>query len=597
MKKLRLLIPFFLLAVAVAQPPAPTLALRGQWWLQSSARVTAAGEAISSTSFQTASGNDDWMQVDVPTTVVAVQAKNGLLPDPFYGMNLRQYPGLTYPIGVNFSNLPMPPDSPYAISWWYRKEFTLPNVNEFAGKTVWLNLRGINYRANIFLNGKQIATSKDVAGAWRTYEFNVTSAVKPGANVLAVQVWAPTENSLAITFVDWNPAPPDKNMGLWREVYLTSSGPVALRHPAVLSKVDSSTSDAHDRAHLTVTALVKNSSDRSLKGTLQGRIENIEFAQNVELAPGESKDVVFAPAQYPQLNLNNPRLWWPAQMGTPNLHDLSLSFEVNGAISDAAQTKFGIREITSEVAEQSPDRFKRLFKVNGKKILIRGGGWTPDMMLRVTPERLADEFQYVRDLGLNTVRLEGKLETEEFFEMADQQGILVMAGWCCCDFWEHWGSWTDEDFSIAKASLRDQMYRMRSHPSMLAWLNGSDNPPPPDVEEMYLKIEGDLRWPNPVVSSATAKTSTVTGESGMKMTGPYEYVAPSYWTADPYLHTDEKPCNPGGCGGAYGFNTETSMGPAVPPIESVERMVPKDHLWTANGALDEYWNFHAGGGK
>jgi exo-1,4-beta-D-glucosaminidase len=592
MKILRLLLPFFAVAVAAAQPssqsaPSAVLPLREGWMLQSSAKVSAPGEAISGSSFQT----NDWMQADVPTTVVAAQVKSGLLPDPFFGMNIRQYPGLSYPIGFNFSNIPMPPDSPYAVSWWYRKEFTLPNG--YAGQTVWLNFRGINYRANIFLNGKQIANSNEVAGAWRTYEFNVTSAVKQGINVLAVQVWAPTENSLAITFVDWNPAPPDKNMGLWRDVYLTTSGPVALRYPAVLSKVDS---PANTAAHLTVTALVKNASDHPVKGTLKGRIENLEFAQPVELASGESKDVVFSPAQYPQLNLSNPQLWWPAQMGTPNLYDLTLSFDLNDAsgavLSDVSHTKFGIREITSEVSEQAPDRQKRLFKVNGKNILIRGGGWTPDMMLRQTPERLADEFRYVRDMGLNTVRLEGKLETEEFFETADREGVLVMAGWCCCDFWEHWGSWKDEDFVIARDSLRDQMYRLRNHPSMLMWLNGSDNPPPPDVEEMYLKIESDLRWPNPIVSSATAKPTTLTGGSGVKMSGPYEYVAPSYWETDPHLHNDEKPCNAGGCGGAYGFNSETSMGPAIPPIESVERMVPKDHLWP----VDEYWNFHAGGG-
>ena len=465
MKVLRLLLPFFSLAVTTAQPglpPAATLALRDGWALQSSAKVTATGEAISGASFQT----KGWIQAKIPTTVVAAQVKSGLLPDPFYAMNLRQYPGVSYPIGANFSDLPMPPDSPYAVSWWYRKEFSLPHG--FAGKTVWLNFRGINYRANIFLNGKQIANSNDVAGAWRTYEFNVTSAVKPGTNVLAVQVWAPTENSLAITFVDWNPAPPDKDMGLWREVYLTASGPVALRHPAVLSKVDSPVGDAHaSAAHLTVTAQVKNASDHPVKGTLKGRIEDIEFAQSVELAAGESKDVVFPPDQYPQLNLANPRLWWPAQMGTPNLYDLHLSLDVDGKISDTSHTKFGIREITSEVAEEAPGRLKRLFKINGKNILIRGGGWTPDMMMRETPERLADEFRYVSDLGLNTVRLEGKLETEEFFEMADQQGVLVMAGWCCCDFWEHWGNWKDEDFEIAKASLRDQMYRLRSHPSLV----------------------------------------------------------------------------------------------------------------------------------
>ncbi len=399
MKIFRLLIPFFAFAVAAAQPslqstPALKFPLREGWTLQSSAKVSATGEAISAASFKA----DDWVQADVPTTVVAAQVKSGLLPDPFYGMNLRRYPGVSYPIGFNFSNIPMPPDSPYAVSWWYRKEFTLPNVNEYAGKTLWLNFRGINYRANIFLNGKQIANSQEVAGAWRTYEFNVTSAVRQGTNVVAAQVWAPTENSLAITFVDWNPAPPDKNMGLWREVYLTTSGPVALRYPAAFSRVDSPTGNA-SAAHLTVTALVKNASDQPVKGTLKGTIENIEFLQPVELAAGESKDVVFSPAQYPQLNLSNPRLWWPAQMGTPNLYDLALSFEVNGEISDSSRTKFGIREITSEVVEQAPDRFKRLFKINGKNILIRGGGWTPDMMLRQTPERLADEFRYVRDMG------------------------------------------------------------------------------------------------------------------------------------------------------------------------------------------------------
>jgi len=553
------------------------------WTLQSSVKVAETGEGISHSTFQP----KDWLKVTVPTTVVAAQLKNGLLPDPFYGMNLRQYPGVSYPIGFNFSNIPMPPDSPYAVSWWYRKEFVLPH--EYDGKTVWLNFLGINYRANIFLNGKQIASSNEVAGAWRTYEFNVTSAVKPGENVLAVQVYAPAENSLAITFVDWNPAPPDKNMGLFRDVYLTSSGPVALRYPAVLSKLDAPVKNS---AHLTVTALVKNGSDHPVKGMLKGRIEKVEFSQQIDLAAGESRDVVFSPEQYPQLSLSNPRLWWPAQMGAPNLYDLDLSFEIDGQVSDSSRAQFGIREITSEVFEHAPDRFKRLFKINGKNILIRGGGWTPDMMLREDSQRMADEFRYVRDMGLNTIRLEGKLENEEFLEMADRQGILVMAGWCCCDFWEHWGNWNDEDFGIAKNSLRDQIYRLRSHPSLVAWLNGSDNPPPPDVEEMYLQVENDLLWPNPVVSSATAKPSTVTGESGAKMSGPYEYVAPSYWMSDPYRRSPEQGCNPGGCGGAYGFNAETSMGPAVPTIESVRRMVPKDHLWP----VDDYWNFHAGGG-
>ena len=552
------------------------------WTLQTSAKVEAKGEVISTTQFSP----KGWHEVTVPTTVVAALVKDKTLPEPFSGMNLRNYPGMNYPVGANFSNIAMAPDSPYAVSWWYRKQFAVPAA--YKGKTIWLKFNGINYRANIWLNGKQIAKSDDVAGAWRTYEFNITGAAKPGAeNVLAVQAFSPTEHDLAITFVDWNPAPPDKNMGLWRDVYLTTSGPVALRYPTVVSKLNP---PANDMAQLTVTAQVKNGTDQSVKGKLKGSIENVIFEQDVELGPNETKDVTFTPDKYSQLVFSDARLWWPVQMGKPNLYPLTMQFEVGGALSDQSHTEFGIREITSEVNSVGG----RAFHINGKNILIRGGGWTPDMMLRETSQRLHDEFRYVEDMGLNTIRLEGKLETQEFFDLADRHGILIMAGWCCCDFWERWPKWKPEDFEIAKQSLRDQIYRLRMHPSLVMWLNGSDNPPPPDVEQMYLAIEKDLLWPNPTVSSATGKKTSVTGDSGMKMSGPYEYVAPNYWEVDtPEGQPGRRLCNPGGCGGGYGFNSETSMGPAVPPIESIKTMVGKDHLWP----IDDVWNFHAGGGE
>ena len=580
---------FFLLSLPLAQNTTPLgqnaegkLVLHDGWSLQTSAKVDAKGEVISTLQFSPRG----WHAVTVPTTVVAALVKGRALPDPFVGLNLRSFPGVDYPIGANFSNIAMAPGSPYAVSWWYRKQFVLPA--SYKGKTVWLKFDGINYRANIFLNGKQIANSDDVAGAWRTYEFNVTAGAKPGAeNVLAVQVYSPTENNLAVTFVDWNPAPPDKNMGLWRDVYLTTSGPVALRYPAVVSKLNP---PANDSAQLTVTAQLKNGTDEPVKGKLKGQIEAVAFEQDVELAPNEMKDVVFAPDKFQQLVFANPRLWWPAQMGKPNLYPLTMEFEVNSAVSDHSTTEFGIREITSDLNSVGG----RAFHINGKNILIRGGGWTTDLMMRENSRRLHDEFSYVRDMGLNTIRLEGKLETQEFFDLADRQGILVMAGWCCCDFWELWPRWQPADFEIAKQSLRDQIYRLRSHPSLVMWLNGSDNPPPPDVEQMYLDVEKELLWPNPVVSSASGKQTTVTGDSGVKMTGPYEYVAPSYWEVDtPQGQPDRKQCNPGGCGGAYGFNTETSMGPAVPPFESIRAMVGKDHMWP----IDDVWNYHAGGGQ
>jgi len=567
---------------SAANENAERLALRDHWNLQSSANVAAKGDVISTPSF----APQGWHEATVPTTVVAALVRDKTLPDPVFAMNLRQLPGVSYPVGANFSNIRMARDSPYAVSWWYRRQFAAPA--SYAGKIIWLNFEGINYRANVWLNGKQIANDNDVAGAWRTYEFNVTAAVKAGGeNVLAVQVFAPTEKDLAVTFVDWNPAPPDKNMGLWREVYLTASGRVALRYPSVVSKLNS---PANDSAQLTVTAQAKNDSDQAVKGKLRGEIEGVAFEQEVELGAHEIKDVTFTSQQFPQLVIAHPRLWWPAQMGEPHLYSLTMKFEVTGVVSDESRTQFGIREITSEINATG----RREFHVNGKNILIRGGGWSPDMMLRENSQRLRDEFRYVRDLGLNTIRLEGKLEPEEFFDLADREGILVMAGWCCCDFWEQWRHWKPEDFTIAQESLRDQIYRLRSHPSLVMWLNGSDHHPPPKVEEMYLEVEKRLLWPNPIVSSATGKATPVSGDSGVKMTGPYEYVAPSYWEEDtPRGPPHRKECNPGGCGGAYGFNTETSMGAAVPPLESIRAMVGKEHLWP----IDEVWNFHAGGGN
>ena len=297
--------------------------------------------------------------------------------------------------------------------------------------------------------------------------------------------------------------------------------------------------------------------------------------QPVELSGGESKVVKFTPEHFAKLRLAHPRLWWPYQMGTPNLYTARLSFKIGKQISDSASVTFGIREVTSELTEKG----HRLFKVNGRKVLIRGAAWAPDLLFRWSSPRLDADLAYVRDMGMNAIRLEGRLDRDEFFEKTDRLGILVMPGWTCCDAWERWKIWQDDQNRIAAASLRDQITRLRNHPSVFVWLNGSDNPPPADVERMYLDIEKELEWPNPVVSSASEHKTTVTGESGVKMTGPYEYVPPVYWLADTLA------------GGAYGYNTETSPGPAIPPRESLEKFIPQDHLWP----IDEVWNFHAGG--
>jgi exo-1,4-beta-D-glucosaminidase len=559
-----------LLAVSTCAWAGTVTHLRDDWRMQSACKVQAGGDEIAATGFAT----DGWLKSSVPSTVLAAQVAAGVLPDPNFGDNLRRIPGTSYPVGQNFANLPMPSDSPYACGWWFRKEFDAASAKERDGR-FWLHFGGINYRGEIWLNGKKIADGSEVAGAYRTYDFDVTEFMRPGKlNVLAVKTTAPTEKDLGINWVDWNPCPPDKEMGLWGAVDLVETGPVTVHSPMATTHFrDASLSSAE----LTVYADLHNATSGIVKGLVSGSAAGARFEQPVELGPHEDRAVVFSPEKFPALRVQNPKVWWPYQMGEPHLEHLTATFTVNGKTSDEQSAEFGIREVTSELTTNG----SRLFRVNGKPILIRGAGWSQDMLLRTNESRLRDQVRMVRDMNLNAIRLEGKLETEEFFRLTDERGILVMLGWCCCDHWEHWKEWTPEDLKIATASLRAQMLRLRQHASLLVWLNGSDNPPPPDVERAYLQVEAETHWPNPILSSATGTPTSVSGESGVKMTGPYDYVAPSYWYVASHF------------GGARGFNTETSPGPAISSLASRKKFLPDADAWppTPN------WSLHFGGGE
>jgi exo-1,4-beta-D-glucosaminidase len=568
--KLRKSILLLACAAATSLATAATITpLHDNWRLQSACVAKEEGAAISAADY----APHDWLSTSVPSTVLAAQVAGKIFPDPYFGMNLRNIPGTTYPIGHDFSNLPMPQDSPYRCGWWYRTEFTAPPAR--ADHRIWLHFGGINYRGEVWVNGKRIADSSTVAGAYRTYDFDVTDALKPGAkNVLAVDTFAPTEKDLGINWVDWNPCPPDKDMGLWGDVNLVESGPVTLRSPMAVTHF---TDPSLATAGLTLYAELHNATSHEVDGSVAGTAAGIHFEQPVHLAANEDKTVVFTPGQVPGLQLHNPRPWWPAQMGEPHLENLTMSFVDHGAVSDEKNVAFGIREITSELTATGG----RLFRINGKPLLIRGAGWSQDMLLRTDEHRLRDQIRMVGDMHLNTIRLEGKLETEDFFRIADEQGILVMMGWCCCDHWEHWKEWGPQDLPIATASLRSQLLRLRSHASVLVWLNGSDIAPPADVERAYLQVESEVHWPNPILSAASTANTAGGGPNGVKMSGPYDYVAPSYWYVDQHN------------GGDYGFNTETSPGPAIASLASRAKFLPDPEAWppTAN------WSYHYGGGE
>ena len=434
-----------------------------------------------------------------------------------------------------------------------------------------LQLKGATYGADIWINGKLVAAKDLTTGTYRTPSFDVTSFLQAGKNVLVVLVGPSQPTSLAASWVDWNPTPQDKNMGLWQDVVLKTHGPVSVEH----SFVETLLKNENTQAQLTVSADLKNNSTENVTGVLRGQIGELQFSQTVTVNAGQILNVRFVPSDFSQLIINNPKLWWPHQMGQAYLYNLKLNFDVNSQTSDQSELTFGIRQITSELTAGKA----RLFRVNGKPLQVRGGGWASDLFLRFSTERTKKELEYVKDLGLNTIRLEGRFEPDDFLKLTDQMGILVMTGWVCCNAWQDTAHWPAENYKIAGESMRDQIYQFRTHASVLTFLYGSDEAPAEKIEKIYLKALADLRWPNPAQASASNNESRLSGVTGFKMNGPYEYVPPSYWMLD-----QDK------FGGAWGFNTESSPGPSIPPIESLKEFIPAEHLWP----IDDVWNFHTG---
>ena len=321
---------FGIFALALSCLVAATPDLRAQpvqvkldrgWWIRSSAEVSLKGDSLSRPGVETRG----WTPATVPSTVVGALVTAHRLPDPFVGMNLRSLKGATYPIGSVFSTIEMPADSPYRRSWWYRTEIDLPQES----RTWWLHFDGINYRANVWVNGVRIAAAADVAGAYRRYVFDVSRVVHAGGrNAIAVEIFPPHPNDLAINWVDWNPTPPDKNMGLWAPVYLTTSGPVALRHAYIVTGLNS---PANTEARLTVIVDAVNASDREVDAVLSATIDDIHVSQPVKLAPREQRTIRMTPGEHAELILRSPRLWWPYRMGAPDLYTAHLEISVDGS--------------------------------------------------------------------------------------------------------------------------------------------------------------------------------------------------------------------------------------------------------------------------
>ncbi len=572
---------------AAVEPPGK-LELAENWKLAAAKDVQADGAAVSRTDYK----DQTWHPIHrMPATVLEILQEDGVYPNLYVGKNMLE-------------NVPQ---DLYLQDWWYRTTFTAP-----AGHSQYaLEFPGINYRAEIWLNGQKLADNKQIVGMYVAHELIVTQWIKPGGrNALAIKVTPErliqdvNGVELADSWFDWlnwkylgykgeekNKGAgvsfvPDRNAGVWKPVYLRLTGNVALNNAMVNSQL----SIPESIAKLTVYADLHNFSSQPVTGTLKGTISRpgkptVQLEQPVSLAAGEERQVDFAPDKYPSLVVTNPDLWWPYTMGNPALYDLHLEFMQANQVSDESKTRFGIRSITQhrDHDEQFPDVGKGgnfYLQVNGRDFLVRGGAYTPDLLYRYDPQREAEILRYVKDLGLNMMRWESKISSEHIIELADEQGIPLMFGWMCCNQWEKWDQWSEEDHQVANQSLRSQVLMLRSHASVFIWANGSDGLPPVPVRQQYHQILSDLHWQNATVDTVSSFAKDANGDrlwDGIHMEGPYSWRPPTYWFSGEY------PAPRGAC-------AEQGDNEHIPTLESLKKFIPPDKLWPIN----DTWLMHAG---
>ena len=589
--------------------------------LQSSILAEFDGETVSSGAFSPR----DWLPVQVPSTVLRALVANNVYPDPYVGMNNMRIPDASDEFNrrfdlARFSHLPGQAN-PWSKPWWYRAEFQLPQLPR--GTRVWLNFEGINYRADVWLNGQQIAGSENVVGMFEMFTFPVTDFVRPGQrNVLAVRIHPLDEPGLPadpqltvfgpfgpnggptgdigknVTMQssvgwDWIPAVRDRNMGIWQDVFLSFTGPVDLRFPHIVT--DLPLPDTRP-AKLSVSAELWNTSEEPVSGTLEVNIRNangpdIEIRRSVTLNAASDTLITLSPEDYSQLTIEDPLLWWPNTYGEPHLYELELEFTTASGLSDRETLAIGIREVGSDVT--SVDGWlRRDFTVNGRRIQIKGGAWVPDMLLARDRQRYLDELRLSREANFNTVRIWGGGVTppEEFFEITDELGLLVWH-----DFWitgDCQGTWDkgtrdwplEGDVFISNAI--NTAKRLRNHPSLLTWTAGNEGFP---REELYRVLRNEvaarLDGTRPFLpTSGYANPDPSWGlswpddhETGAYSGGPYHWVDPVH-----YYRLVE-------AGRDWLFKDEVGI-PSVPPLASLVRFLPD--LDTGSNHLTDTWGYH-----
>ena len=574
-------------ALLVIPEPGEKTLIHSDWYARKANEVKMDGNRLSAAPLD----KTGWFPARVPGTVLTTLLENHMYPAPEFGLNNNLIPDI-HEVGNDF------------YTYWFTRQFTINNLPE--GRNVWLNFRGINYKAEIFLNGKRINRNTH-EGMFLRKTFNITPYLRTDApNVLAVLVYPPTHvgnpnggqggdgqiarnNTMQYTpGWDWIQPVRDRNTGIWDEVSITTTGPVCLSSPYVVTKVpgvrDPETKTQRE-AFVNTSVELENTGSTSLKGLLVCETNGTRLTQPITLSPFEKKTVSLNP-----LAVKNPRLWWPNGIGEQPLYDMNLSFEIGNQVSDRERLRYGIREITSD---KCPDNGGRRFFVNGQKIYVTGGNYiNSDWLLRLSPERYRDEVRFHAEMNLRMIRVWGGalVERPEFYNACDEFGILV--------FQDLWGSgdcngaWEDptkmdsrerrweypDNHDLFIASVEDQVKMIRNHPSLCFWCGANEWPLAKDIDQCLRKEVFPQLDPERLFVSFSTDTLFTRNYLGDNGDGPYGIQEPEW-----FFSFRSHPFNPEA--GSVGS----------PEVESMREMMTEQDLagFPRKGFTRNYtWRYH-----
>ena len=527
----------------------------GAWRIQRDSQVQASGEALAKPGFQ----DGDWLVATVPGTVLASYYNVGAVPDPNYGDNQL-----------------MISDTFFQADFWYRNEFVAPPAR--AGERLWLNFDGINWKADVFLNGEKLGR---IEGGFIRGRFDVTGRLRPGqSNALAVRIEknatpgsikektldSPDKNGGALgadnpTYHasvgwDWIPTIRGRNTGIWNDVYLSRSGPVTIENPFVTSTLPLPDTS---RADVSVEVTLRNHEPRAVKGTLRGRFGDVAFSAPVTLDAGAAKTVKLDPSTHPALRLQKPMLWWPVGYGEPNLYPVELKFETGGRkLSDAKSFQAGVRQFT-----YSEEGGVLKIWINGRRLVPRGGNWGfGESMLRYRGREYDVAVRYHRDMYFTMIRnWVGQVGDDEFYEACDRHGVVVWQ-----DFWlaNPFDGPDPDDNEMFLRNVRDTVLRLRNHPSVGLYCGRNEGYPPKALDDGMKKTVAEL---HPGLHYIPHSAAVVVSGGG-----PYRAMPPKFYfqyRATPKLHS------------------ELGM-PNIVTLDSLRAMMPEKAMWP-QGAV---WGLH-----